>query len=114
MSDTGSIPEPVPARPWRRDTDGPEPKVTTYLPGGAPALEVLSQRAWRRATVVSRQAWAAGRVLHQVRVRPSDTAPETFCLFQWPQDGLRVAALPTNHTTRDTMPRPPQNRTRSR
>ncbi|MGW9024911.1 hypothetical protein ACWGQ5_11880 [Streptomyces sp. NPDC055722] len=46
MSDTSDIPEPVPARPWRRE-DGPEPKVTTYPRVGGPALEVWSHGVWR-------------------------------------------------------------------
>ncbi|MFB7323431.1 hypothetical protein [Streptomyces sp. NPDC056190] len=114
MSDTNSIPEPVPARPWRRNEDGPEPKVTTYPRSGRPVLEVWSHGAWRRAPVAARQEWADGRVFYQVDVRLSDTAVEIRCLFQWPQDGLRIAAGPTPPTAQGAMPTPPRYRMRFR
>ncbi|MFJ5534006.1 hypothetical protein [Streptomyces sp. NPDC093261] len=40
MNDTSDIPEPVPARLWRREKDRPEPKVTTYPRASRPALKM--------------------------------------------------------------------------
>ncbi|MGW1800017.1 hypothetical protein ACWCQN_29695 [Streptomyces sp. NPDC001984] len=109
MSDTGSIPESTPARPWRRD-DGPEPKVTVYPRVGGPVLEVFSHGAWRWAPVAARQDWADGRVFYQVSVRLTDTTGGTRRLYQWPQPGLRIAERPTATTDGDGWPTPPPKR----
>ncbi|MGW1157746.1 hypothetical protein ACWD48_05870 [Streptomyces sp. NPDC002519] len=100
MSDSSSIPEPVQARPWRRD-DGPEPKVTVYPRVGGPVLEVFSHGAWRWAPVAARQDWADGRVIYQVSVDLAGTTLITRRSYQWPQPGLRIAERPTTTTNAD-------------
>ncbi|MGW4047558.1 hypothetical protein [Streptomyces sp. NPDC004721] len=57
---------------------------------------------------------ADGREFYQVDVQLSDTAVEIRCLFQWPHDGLRIAAGPTARTNQGAMPTPPRHRPRFR
>jgi hypothetical protein len=110
VSDTSdSIPEPEPARPWRRE-DGPEPKVTTYPQVGDPVLWVWSHGAWRWAPVTARQDWADGRVIYQVSVDLDGTTSVTHRNYPWPQPGLRIAARTTQQATGDGMPTPPPSR----
>ncbi|MEU4932077.1 hypothetical protein AB0G54_37180 [Streptomyces yokosukanensis] len=90
MSTAEEIPEPVTARPWRRE-DGPRPKVTTWPPGRRPALAVWSAGAWRTAPVMARQDWADGRVFYQVEVDLRGDTLVSCRMYQWPQPGLRVA-----------------------
>ncbi|MBK6017723.1 hypothetical protein [Streptomyces sp. MBT53] len=90
MSTAEEIPEPVTARPWRRE-DGPRPKVTTWPPGRRPALAVWSGGAWRTAPVMARQDWADGRVFYQVEVDLRGDTLVSCRMYQWPQPGLRRA-----------------------
>ncbi|MGW5249622.1 hypothetical protein ACWEQN_38715 [Streptomyces sp. NPDC004129] len=111
MSDTSGIPEPTPARPWRRE-DGPEPKVTTYPRVGGPVLEVFSHGAWRWAPVAARQDRADSRVFYQVSVDLAGTTSITRRNYEWPQPGLRVAERLTATTSGDGWPTPRPRRPR--
>ncbi|MGW9031428.1 hypothetical protein ACWGQ5_46920 [Streptomyces sp. NPDC055722] len=62
MDTAADPPEPEEARPWR-SSDGPPPKVSTWLAGDRPALKVFSHGAWRYAPVLARQDYADGRVV---------------------------------------------------
>ncbi|MFI7142894.1 hypothetical protein ACIBQ5_35885 [Streptomyces massasporeus] len=105
------IPEPVPARPWRRE-DGPEPKVTTWPTGNRPALAVWSHGRWRYAPIMARQDWADGRVFYQVEVDLLGDTTIRARLYQWPQPGLRAEHGPPRPAAPDRggMPRTPPRR----
>lgn len=93
-----SIPEPVPARPWRPE-DGPEPTVWTWPRTDRPALGVWSAGAWRRATVRARQDWADGSVRYQVEVDLRGDTTVVVRLYRWPQPGLRVEHRSSSNPT---------------
>ncbi|MFF4276193.1 hypothetical protein [Streptomyces sp. NPDC001536] len=110
------IPEPKQARPWRQE-DGPEPQVTVYPNVGAPALSVWSAGAWRYARVRARQVWPPsakwphGRLLYQVEVDLLGDTTVRMVMYEWPQEGLRVAERPSQDATdAESMPRPPSRR----
>ncbi|WP_326724706.1 hypothetical protein OHT59_40530 [Streptomyces sp. NBC_00243] len=84
------IPEPVEARPWRRENGPPEPVVWLWPEGDRPTLLVWSAGEWRNAPVMAEQDWPDGSVYFQVSVDLRGDSQATVRLYRWPQSGLRA------------------------
>jgi hypothetical protein len=89
---SSEIPVPQEEPPWR---EGPQPRVTSWVPGHRPALRVWTGRRWVYAEVQARHDYPPpdGRVVYRVLMRVRADV-HSVRAYRWPQPGLRVAHGP--------------------